>query len=481
VNKILRNMPEQRISDGPQTIEPFFNPRSVAIVGASAKQKKIGYVIAKNFIESFRGKIFMVNPSTQEILSCRSYPDVKSIPEEVELAVIAVPAKAVAEVLEECGEKGVKAAVIISSGFKEIGGEGTKLEKEIVRISQKYNIRLMGPNCMGVFNSSTMVDTLFIPRYRLKRAPRGKIAFISQSGASGIAFLDWAAGERIGISKFASYGNAADVDETDLLEFLATDEETRVIAMYLEGIKEGRKFSEVAIEVTKTKPVIVLKSGSTSSGAKAALSHTGSMSGSDEIFNAVVKQTGMIRVYDWEEMFDIARVLAYQPEARGNRVAVITNGGGAGVMIADEIEKQGMKLAEIEEKTLEELKAKFPPHVVLRNPMDLGGDADNERYREAMNAVLADRFVDSLLMVCIPHTPAIDLESFVDIVVDTKSKSDKPLVVCLPGGRISFEIRELFEENGIPTYPTPVRAALSLSALVKYGSLKNGILHATKS
>lgn len=459
---------------GAESIAPFFSPRSVAIIGASSKQKKIGYVIAKNFIESFAGKLFLINPSAQQILSHKCYPNISSIPESVDLAVIAVPAKSVKEVLEECGEKGVRTAVVISSGFKESGKDGAKMEEELVSVSRKYHIRMMGPNCMGVFNSTTMVDTLFIPRYRLKRPPQGKIAFISQSGASGIAFLDWAAGERIGISKFASYGNAADVDEADLLEFLATDEETKVIAMYLEGIKEGRKFAKIAREVTKEKPVIVLKTGVTDSGAKAALSHTGSLSGTDEIFNAVVKQTGMIRVYDWEEMFDIARALAYQPAARDNRVAVITNGGGAGVMIADELEKHGMALARFSEETTSKLKEKFPPHVTLSNPMDLGGDADNERFREAIGAVIDDDSVDSLILTCIPHTPAIDLESFVDMVVDTKGKNNKPMIVCLPGGRVSLEVRELFEENGIPTYPTPARAALALSALVRYGRLKNG-------
>ncbi|MGC8816780.1 MAG: acetate--CoA ligase family protein [Candidatus Hadarchaeum sp.] len=460
-------------AEGPQSIAPFFNPKSVAVIGASSKQKKIGYVIAKNFIESFQGKLFLVNPTVQEILSHKCYPSISSVPDDVDLAVIAVPAKSVAEVLKECGEKGVRAVVIISSGFRESSEDGAKMEEELLNLARKYRLRMMGPNCMGVFDSTTMVDTLFIPRYRLKRAPRGKIAFISQSGASGIAFLDWAAGERIGISKFASYGNATDVDEADLLDFLATDKETKVIAMYLEGIKEGRKFARIAREVTKEKPVIVLKTGATEAGAKAALSHTGSLSGTDEIFNAVVKQTGMIRVSDWEEMFDIARALAYQPAARGNRVAVITNGGGAGVMIADEMEKQGIKLVELGEKTVARLKEKFPPHVTLRNPMDLGGDADNERFREAISAVIDDEAVDSLLLVCIPHTPSIDLESFVDMVVDTKGKNEKPVVVCLPGGRVSLEVRELFEENGIPTYPTPARAALSLSALVKYGKLKN--------
>ncbi|MEM4188285.1 MAG: CoA-binding protein [Candidatus Hadarchaeum sp.] len=459
--------------EGPETISPFFNPKSVAVIGASSKQKKIGYVIAKNFIESFTGKLFLINPSTQEILSHKCYPDISSVPENVDLAVIAVPAKSVKEVLEECGKRGVRAAVVISSGFRESGKEGAEMEEELIRISRKYHLRMMGPNCMGVFSSTSMVDTLFIPRYRLKRPPQGKIAFISQSGASGIAFLDWAAGERIGISRFASYGNAADIDEADLLEFLAKDEETKVIAMYLEGIKEGRKFAKIAREVTMEKPVIVLKSGITESGAKAALSHTGSLSGTDEIFNAVVKQTGMIRVYDWEEMFDIARALAYQPAARGNRVAVITNGGGAGVMIADELEKHGMTVTRLNEKTIAELKKNFPRHVTLHNPMDLGGDADNERFRVALGAVIEDDSVDSLILTCIPHTPTIDLESFVDMVVDTKGKNDKPLVVCLPGGRVSLEIRELFEENGIPTYPTPARAALSLSALVRYGGLKN--------
>jgi len=460
-----------KFSDEQQSIEPFFNPRSVAIIGASAKQKKIGYVIAKNFVESFKGKFFMVNPSTKEIFGHESYPSVKSIPEEVDMAVIAIPAPVVPDVLEECGEKGVKAAIVISGGFKEIGDDGAKLEEKLVEISQKHGIRLIGPNCMGVFDSTSMVDTLFIPRYRLGRPPKGKVAFISQSGASGIAFLDWAAGERIGISKFVSYGNAADVSEADLLEFLVNDEETKVIAMYLEGIKEGREFVEAASELTKTKPVLVLKSGSTSAGARAALSHTGVLAGSDEIFDAVVRQTGIIRVYDWEEMFDLARVLALQPAAKGNRVAVITNGGGAGVMVSDEIEKLGLKLADLDEKTTAGLKATFPSHVIVRNPIDLTGDADNERYRVAIEAALGDKFVDALLLVCIPHTPAVDLESFVDMVVDSSGKSGKPLVVCLPGGRVSLEIRELFEDYGIPTYPTPRRATLSLCALTKCGNI----------
>jgi acetyl coenzyme A synthetase (ADP forming)-like protein len=466
-------MSRRKFFDGPQSIEPFFKPRSVAIIGASAKQKKVGYVIAKNFVENFKGKFFMVNPNIQEIFDHKSYPSVNSIPGDVDLAVIAVPAPIVSGVLEECGKKGVKAAIVISGGFKEIGDEGAKLEEKVIEISRKYKIRLMGPNCMGVFDSASLVDTLFIPPYRLRRPPKGHIAFISQSGASGIAFLDWAAGERIGISKFASYGNAADVSEADLLEFLAMDKETKVIAMYLEGIKEGRKFVKAASEVSRNKPVLVLKSGSTSSGAKAALSHTGSLAGSDEIFDAVVKQTGMIRVYDWEEMFDLARALAYQPAAKGERVAVVTNGGGAGVMIADEIEKLGMKLAELSKETVAELRANFPSHVIVYNPIDLTGDADNERYRVAIEAVLKDRFVDSLLLVCIPHTPAIDLESIVDIVVNSSSKSDKPLVICLPGGRVSLEIRELFEEHGIPTYPTPRRAVHSLYALAKYGKLQS--------
>jgi len=461
---------------GPRSIEPFFKPRSVAIIGASAKQKKVGYVITKNFIEGFKGKFFLVNPNAQEILGYKSYSSVKSIPDEVNLAVIAVPAPVVPDVIEECGEKGVKAAIVISGGFREIDKEGAELEEKLVEASKKYGIRLMGPNCMGVFDSADMVDTLFIPDYRLRRPPKGKIAFISQSGASGIAFLDWAAGERIGISKFASYGNAADVSEADLLEFLAEDEETKVVVMYLEGIREGKKFVEVAREITKTKPVLVLKSGSTSAGAKAALSHTGSLAGSDEVFDAVVRQTGMIRVYDWEEMFDLARVLVYQPAAKGERLAVITNGGGAGVMIADEIEEMGLRLAELDEVTVAELKAKFPSRVVVNNPIDLTGDADNERYRDAMDAVIKDKSVDILLVVCIPHTPAIDLESFVDVVVDSSSKSTKPLVVCLPGGRVSMEIRELFEDHGIPTYPTPRRAVRSLYALAKHGPLLKSLL-----
>jgi len=471
--KFGKHMFGQRLLDKPISIEPFFKPRSVAIIGASAKQKKVGYVIAKNFIESFKGKFFMVNPTTQEILGFKSYPSADSIPDDVDLAVIVVPAPIVPDVLERCGEKGVRAAIVISGGFKETGKEGAKLEEKLVEISRKYGFRLMGPNCMGVFDSASMVDTLFIPRYRLRRPPRGKIAFISQSGASGIAFLDWAAGERIGMSKFMSYGNAADVSEADLLEFLGADEETKVIAMYLEGIKEGRKFVDVVSEVTKTKPILVLKSGSTASGAKAALSHTGSLAGSDEIFDAVVKQTGMIRVYDWEEMFDVARALAYQPAAKGGRVAVVTNGGGAGVMIADEIENLGLKLAQFDEKTITELVGKFPPHVVVRNPMDLAGDAGNERFREAIGAVLEDKNVDSLLLVCIPHTPEIDLESFVDVVVDSSSGSGKPLVICIPGGRVSLEIKELFEDYGIPTYPTPRRAAISLYALSKYRKIQS--------
>jgi acyl-CoA synthetase (NDP forming) len=341
--------------------------------------EKIGYAILENFVRGgFLGKIYPVNPDTTPIFNLSVYPSVKKIPDEVELAVIAVKAAIVPQILKECVEKKIKAVVIISAGFSEIGESGRKLEEKCKKIIERKNIRVLGPNVIGVYDSSTAVDTLFLSRDRMQRPPQGSIAFISQSGAVGSTILDWLAEEKIGISKFISYGNAMDVNEADLLEFLAEDEKTKVVVSYLEGIKsEGKKFIATAKKIAKKKPIIVLKAGKTEKGTAAVLSHTGSLAGSAKIYSSVFKQTGIIEANSFEELFDFARAFS-QPLPKGSKVAIITDGGGFGVLATDECERQKLQLPEPSKKLKQKFKKIFPSYVILNNPIDLCFSSDTE-------------------------------------------------------------------------------------------------------
>lgn len=450
-------------------LEPFFKPKSVAVVGASREPRKFGHVIFKNFVESeFTGKTYPVNPSADNIMGSKAYHSLNEIPGELDLAVIAVPAPVVPSVIDECLSKNVKAAVIISGGFKEVGEKGGRLELEIKKKIEGSSLRIIGPNCIGVYDPSNHVDTLFLPRYRLRRPKPGPIAFISQSGAFGSAVLDWAASQEIGISKFISIGNKIDVDEVDLLNYLADDPLTKCITLYVESIDRGREFLKTASRVTDSKPLIVLKGGVTQEGARAALSHTGSMAGSAKIYEGVLEQAGAMQAETVDELFDYARVLAYQPTPSDQKnIAIVTNGGGFGVISTDEVSKLDLKLANFNDETLKKLQEKLPDYAIPHNPLDLVGDADVDRYRFALNAVSSDPNVGIVLVIVLLQTSYIESD-VVDAITESHVTYGKPTIVCTIGGEFTQMLVKMLEEDHIPSYVTPERAVNAINALVKY-------------
>ena len=451
------------------SLESFFKPKTVAVIGVSRQPRKFGHVIFKNFKDSeFKGKVFPVNPKAEVILGTKAYTSVNEIPDEVDLAVIAVPAAIVPSVIDECLSKGVKAAVIISGGFREIGDEGAKLEQEIQTKIKGKNLRLIGPNCIGVFDPTSHVDTLFLPTYKLRRPKRGSIAFISQSGAFGSAVLDWAASQEIGISKFISIGNKADVDEVDLLNYLSEDPLTKCITIYVESIDRGRKFLEAASKVLCKKPIVVLKGGVTKAGARAAMSHTGSLAGSAKVYEGAFKGAGVIQALTVDELFDYARALAYQPVPKENGLAIVTNGGGFGVISSDEASRQGLSLSDFSQATIINVKASLPDYALPHNPLDLVGDADVQRYRVALDAVSADPSVGIILVIVLLQTSFIESD-VVDAISEANVASGKPIIVCTIGGDFTQILSKMLEDDRIPSYPTPERAVKAISALISYG------------
>ncbi|HIJ98549.1 TPA: CoA-binding protein [archaeon] len=455
-----------------KNLDLFFNPKSVAIIGASRNPQKIGHIVLKNFVEEgFAGKVFPVNPDADQILNLKSYPTVKDIHDDVDAAVILTPADVIAKILKDCGEKKIRAVTIISSGFKEIGSRGEKIESELKKIIEKYKINVIGPNCLGIFDTTSQVDMLFLPAYRLGRPQKGTIAFITQSGAFGSVILDWAAQEGFGISKFISYGNAIDIDEIDFLEYLGNDQETKVITVYLEGANRARELIEIGKKVSKIKPILCLKAGGSKRGAAATQSHTGSLAGSDEIYSAAFKQAGIIRVQTIEEMFDYARALATQPLMKGNRIAIITDGGGFGVMATDYAEQEGLIVEEVSEQTKKKMMKCTLPFATLHNPIDLTGSASSAMYRCALEATMADKNIDALLVILLFQPPNIESDVIAHLL-EVKSKYQKPMLVCSAGGNYTQLHRDILERSGIPTYPTPDRAIKSLAILYKYTQIK---------
>lgn len=445
----------------------FFEPRSVAVIGASRNPKKIGHVILRNFIEGgFRGKVYPINPKAEEMFGMRCYPSVMKVQGNVELGVVSVPAPLVPKVLDECGRKGVKAVIIISGGFGEVGNK--ELEEDCLKIIRRYRMRVVGPNCVGVVDPSSQVDTFFLPRYKLERPKEGSVAFISQSGALGSVVLDWMAMKGYKISKFVSYGNAIDVDEADLIEYLSEDEKTNVICCYFEGLRHGRKFFETLKKVSRKKPVIILKGGTTQEGGHAASSHTGSLAGSREVHDAAFRQAGGIQAQSLEELFDFARVLANQPRPKGKRVQVITDGGGFGVLTTDWIVGNKLELASMDKKSVAELRKRFPPYVVIKNPLDLTGDATVERYRLAMDAAIRDPNVDMIAVIALFQIPTLTAD-ITDVISAAAGRSTKPLIVIASGGRFTEVLKKTLEDSGVPTFSYPESAVKALWALHEFG------------
>jgi acetyl coenzyme A synthetase (ADP forming)-like protein len=450
-----------------KNLDAVFHPDSIAVIGASREPNKIGHVIVKNFVDGgFGGKIYPINPSAEEILGLRSYKSVLDIKEKVDSAVIAVPAAAVAGVLEECGKKGIRGVVLITGGFSEVGKADE--EKKVAAIAEKYGIALIGPNCMGVLTPATRVDSVFLPIYKLGRPRVGKIAFISQSGAVGGCIVDLAARAGIGMSKFVSYGNAAVVNECDLLEYLAGDKETEIIVVYLEGVKDGRRFLEVARKITPKKPIVVIKAGKSAAGAEAAKSHTGSLAGAAEAYKAAFKQAHVIEAETLEQLFDFAKIFD-QPLPKGKRVGIITNGGGMGVLATDSLEMEGLALARLSDATNASLRISLPPYANVRNPLDIIGDADSHRYEVAINAMMKDENVDIILLIILFQTAAID-SGVVNIAIRASDLRQKPIISVCTGGEYTDMHKRIMESYGVPTYASPSSAMRSIARFVEYAA-----------
>ncbi len=455
-------------------IKALFRPRSVAVIGASEKPGKIGYAIMKNLVEyGYEGKIYAVNVKGVEIeiegRRFKSYRSILDVPDEVDMAVVVVPAKFVPQVVEECGKKGVKVLPIISSGFGELGPEGKKAEEHTVEVARKYGVRILGPNIFGVVYTPDKLNATFGPTDVMP----GKLAFISQSGALGIALMGWTILEKVGLSAVVSIGNKADIDDADLLEYFKTDENTSAILIYLEGVKDGRRFIDVAKEVSMEKPIVVIKAGRSERGARAVASHTGSLAGSDRIYDAAFKQSGVIRAYTIGEAFDYARTLSNLPEPKGDNFVIITNGGGIGVMATDAAEESGLYIYD----NLEDLKVFsnfMPPFGSYKNPVDLTGMAKGDWYEGAIKAALQNPNMHSIaILYC--QTAVLDPRELADIVVREYNENgrSKPIVVAIVGGIEAKEAIEKLNEEGVPAYPEPDRAVKALAALYNWSRWKN--------
>lgn len=446
----------------------MFNPRSVAIIGASATPNKVGHVILQNYLDAgYAGKLYPVNKKEGAILGLKAYPSVLNVKDVIDLAVIAVPAKIVPAVLRECGKAKIKNVVVVSGGFAEMGN--IDLQNKVVEISKKYGIAMIGPNCLGLLDLHSHVDTLFLPTYKLSKPKIGGVSFVAQSGAVGSTVLDLIAKEGFGLSKFVSYGNAAVVDETDILKFLADDDDTKVIIAYMEGVQRGKEFVDLAKEITKKKPIIVIKGGVTPGSAGAVRSHTASLSGSFAAYQAVFKQFGFIVADDLSELLHFAKIFSTEPMPNGNRVAIITNGGGAGVLETDEVFMNGLQMADFSKDTLMLLQKTMPPIVAIRNPLDLVGDADDKRYEAALAALSEDKNIDMIIVIALFQTPGAD-SRLVSTLIGYKQNLQIPMVVLSPGSDYTAVHKMMMESSGISVYDSPGAAAKSLSKLLEYSN-----------
>ncbi len=448
------------------SLKSFFGPKSVAIVGASRQKGKVGYEILTNLVAGgYPGKIFPINPKADEIEGLKCYPDLTSIGETPELVIIIVPAQFVAGVLEECAKVRVKSAIIITAGFKEVGPEGKKLEEEIVRIARRAGIRFIGPNCLGVIAPGHKLNASFGGDLPVP----GSIGYISQSGALLAAILDLANANGIGFSSLVSIGNKADIDELDVINAFGEQGETKVIAGYLESITDGDVFVREAEEISNRKPILLMKSGSTAAGAKAASSHTGSLAGGEVAYESAFKRAGVIRCDSIKQQFDFAQAFANQPLPQGPTVAVITNAGGPGIMAADAIEEQGLTFAKLSEETMKKLAERLPAAANVHNPVDVLGDALADRYELALDVVLDDPNVNSAIVLLTPQamTQAKETAEAVVKIVGQK-KSGKPVLACFLGAAKVAEGVQILRRGGIPQYDSPESAVTTLKAMVDF-------------
>ncbi len=442
----------------------LFKPDSIALVGASKVPGKVGYSLLKNIKEGgYRGRIYPVNPTTPEILGMQVYPDIKSIPGTVDLAVFMIPPKAIIASFKDCAEKKVKFAVVISAGFKEVGVEGALLEKQLKEQADAYGIRVVGPNCLGIIDTKSRLNASFAADMPLS----GDISILSQSGALLTAILDWALANDMGFSKFVSLGNKADLNEADFIEYLADDPDTKVILGYIEGVADGKAFLEKAYRASKKKPVILIKAGGTKVGARASSSHTGTLAGSDAAFDAAFKQTGVIRAHTIEELFDIGKLLESQPLPSDGGLAIVTNAGGPGIITADATERAGLRLARVSDDSVLALKKVLPPSAAFGNPFDIIGDALADRYKSAIDIIMQDKDVAGMFILLTPQDMT-EIDKTAEIAVAASKHADKPILAGFMGGRDVATGIKILNNGRVPNYIFPESAIKAYRIAIDY-------------
>lgn len=451
------------------SLKNFFTPESVAVIGASSEPGKVGYDILFNLIDAkFQGKIYPVNPKAPEILGIPAFKSVSEIPGNVDLAVVVIPSKFIPGVITECGEKGIKNIVVISAGFKEMGAEGKALEVQLMENANKYGIRIIGPNCLGIISTACGLNASFAP----VTPKNGKIGLLSQSGALATAILDWSSKNGIGYNKFFTFGNQADVGTNDLLRAWKDDDDIKVVVAYVEDVKDGVEFMDIAKQVTAIKPFVLVKAGGTAAGAKAAASHTGSLAGADRAYDAAFNQTGVLRAKSVQELFDMAIAFTNSPLPKGSRIGIVTNAGGPGILCTDAVERAGMSLASLSEETVAKLKSKLPAAANFHNPVDVLGDAKAALYDFAIETTLADEGVDGVIVLVTPQTSTEIVET-ADVVVKYNNSAEKPIFASFIGGTLQAKGIDILRNNEVPTYPFPERAVQAFKALVDYATWRN--------
>ena len=456
-------------------MEKMFNPESVAVIGASHVKGKVGRAVLDNLLNGYEGTIYPINPNSTEIEGLKCYKTVLDAPGPIDLAVIVIPSKLVPQAVRECGEKGIKYLVIISAGFKEVGVEGARLENEVKDIARSYDMRIVGPNCLGILNTHTKCNASFAK----KMPPQGNVSIITQSGALGTAILDWSDSTGVGFDSFVSLGNKSDLNEIDFMEAWKEDDNTKVILAYLEGITDGERFIQVARDVSKTKPVIVVKSGRTSAGARAVSSHTGSLAGSDAAYDSAFMQSGVIRAETMNEFFDMCGGFSGQPIPTGDRVVIVTNAGGPGILATDSCERHGLRLATLSKETVDTLKTTLPPAASFYNPVDVLGDASAHLYKFALETVVKDDGVDGILVLATPQAMT-DPIAIAEVIAEIKKTTSKPILPCFIGGLVMAEGVSILKQAGIYNYDDPARAAYTMREMVRYNKIKQRVYQEPK-
>lgn len=450
-----------------KNLKSFFNPQNIAVIGASAKPSKVGNDLVLNLKTSFRGNIYPINLNEEEIEGLKTYKNIAKIKQPVDLAIISVPAKLVLAEVKKCARKNIKNLVIISAGFGEAGVEGKKLEQELITLAIKYGLNILGPNCLGFISTKNPINASFSASF----PPAGNIAFLSQSGALGTAVLDMVEAQRIGLAYFVSLGNKAGINEQDLLEYFNQDRKVKVIMMYLESVVDGRRFMELAKNITPKKPIIVLKAGKTQEGSQAVTSHTGAMAGSAVAYSTAFKQAGIIEARDLHDFFNLAEGLSQQPLPQGNNVGIVTNAGGPGILVTDLLDKHGLKIAGLTSQTSKKLKKILPPQASTHNPVDVLGDANAQRFAAALELTLKDKKIDTVIAVLTPQKMT-QIKQTTDLIGQISCWKKKPVILCFMGEASIVPHYESYRRNSLPHYNSPLQAVEVLGQMWQYAKNK---------